>query len=163
MILFVYTCIYMFLLELCQAFANAKLKYAVAGGFAVALHGAVRGTLDVDIIISLKEADFLLAERTMKKLGLVPRLPVSAKEVFLYREEFIKNRNMIAWSFLDPKDPTRLVDILINEDVSKMRSIVKMVQGKKIKILAMSDLIEMKKKAGRPQDLEDVRALESLS
>lgn len=153
----------MFIVELCQSLEKAKLDYAIVGGFAVALHGAVRGTFDVDLVICLKEDDFILAEKVMGKLGLKCRLPVTAKEVFQFREEYIKNRNLIAWSFSDPQDPTRLVDILVTEDLSKMKSVKMKVQGKALKIISKKDLIKMKKKAGRPQDLEDVRALEILS
>ncbi len=40
----------MFLLRISQAFQQANIPYALVGGYAVALHGAVRGTIDVDII-----------------------------------------------------------------------------------------------------------------
>lgn len=52
---------------MCGAFAACGLRYAVVGGHAVALHGAVRGTVDVDIALtwtkkSLEEAERVLGE-----------------------------------------------------------------------------------------------------
>lgn len=41
----------MFLIELCQSLEQHNVRYALVGGYAVALHGAVRGTVDVDFVI----------------------------------------------------------------------------------------------------------------
>ena len=50
----------MLLTRLCREFNNKSLKYAIAGGFAVALHGAVRGTGDVDLLLDLEEKNLNL-------------------------------------------------------------------------------------------------------
>jgi hypothetical protein len=42
----------MFLTELCQSLKNHSVRYALVGGYAVALHGAVRGTVDIDFVMS---------------------------------------------------------------------------------------------------------------
>ncbi|MBI4248637.1 MAG: hypothetical protein HY611_03965 [Elusimicrobia bacterium] len=152
----------MFLYDVVSALEKGRVRFAIAGGCAVALHGAVRGTMDVDIVLRLSRADFLAAESALKALGLMPRLPVSAGEVFDFREEYIRNRNLIAWSFSNPKDPSQAVDIIITHDLAKLK-VKKIVSGgRTLPVLAVSDLIAMKKAAGRPQDLEDARALEEL-
>ena len=46
----VYTLI-MFLTQLCQPLEQHRIRYALLGGYAVALHGAVRGTVDIDFVI----------------------------------------------------------------------------------------------------------------
>src|SRR2546425_736792 len=56
----------MLLLRVARAFDRARLPYALVGGFAVALHGAVRGTVDVDLVIRLREADFLESFRLLQ-------------------------------------------------------------------------------------------------
>src|SRR5579859_1436028 len=103
----------MFLFDVVLALQKAKVPFAVTWGYAVALHGAARGTVDLDIVLRRSKPHFVAAERALKDLGLVPRLPVTAAEVFDFREEYIKNRNLIAWSFYNPKDPTQIVDIII--------------------------------------------------
>ena len=41
----------MFIHEVCAVLAKAKVPYAIVGGYAVALHGVMRGTVDVDVVI----------------------------------------------------------------------------------------------------------------
>ena len=41
----------MFLIKVVDKLREKNIPYAIVGGHAVALHGAVRGTLDIDLII----------------------------------------------------------------------------------------------------------------
>lgn len=152
----------MLLIDVCEALAAAGVRFAVAGGYAVALHGAVRGTVDVDIVLALDEPNYVAAEGALQSIGLRPRLPVSAREVFRFRREYIDNRNLVAWSFQDPNDPTRLVDIVLTFDAPQVPTEIIRLQGWSVPILTKAELIRMKEASGRPQDLEDVRALRSL-
>ncbi|VAW94233.1 hypothetical protein MNBD_GAMMA19-1230 [hydrothermal vent metagenome] len=152
----------MFLLALTNALDKHRVKYALVGGYAVALHGAVRGTVDVDIVIQLKQSAFNKAEQALMELGLQPRLPVSADDVFLFREEYIKNKNLIAWSFSNPDNPTEILDIIITEDLNDMEPVIKNVMGKNIRVADIASLIAMKTRSGRPQDIEDVKALQKI-
>lgn len=152
----------MFLLALTNALDKHRVKYALVGGYAVALHGAVRGTVDVDIVIQLKQNAFNKAEQALMELGLQPRLPVSADDVFLFREEYIKNKNLIAWSFSNPDNPTEILDIIITEDLNDMKPVIKNVMGKNIRVADIASLIAMKTRSGRPQDIEDVKALQKI-
>jgi len=152
----------MFLLDLCSAFKKNKIEFVLVGGYAVALHGAVRGTVDVDLAISLSEKSFVLAEKTLLALGLTCRQPLKATEVFHFRKEYAEKRNLIAWSFVDVKNPMKQLDILILEDAKKIKKAIKKVGGISIPIAALNDLIKMKTRSGRPQDLEDVKALKLI-
>jgi hypothetical protein len=126
----------MWLLRVTAALDHAKVPYALVGGFAVALHGVVRGTVDIDLVLRFRETDFTRADDAFRSIGLMPRLPVTASEVYRFRVEYIENRNVTAWTFVNAANPSEIVDV--------------------------ADLIRMKTKSGRPQDLEDVRALRSL-
>ncbi len=152
----------MLLLELDKALKSFGVKYAVAGGCAVALHGAVRGTVDVDLVLLVTKNNFLAAEKALASLNLRPRLPVTAADVFNFREEYVKRRNMVAWSFVNPSDPSQLVDVIITHDLKSMAVMRLPLGGASLPVLSVPDLIRMKRAAGRPQDLEDVKALESL-
>ena len=148
--------------RLAHAFRSEGVSFAVVGGYAVALHGAVRGTVDVDIVLRFSRKDFVAAERILKGIGLISRLPVDAGQVFDFREDYIKNRNLVAWSFYNPSDPSEIVDIIITHDLAKMK-IDRIKSGADvIPIVSRRDLIAMKRKSGRPQDIEDVKALEEL-
>ena len=153
----------MFLLKVTQALEKAKVSYALVGGFAVALHGAVRGTLDVDLILRFSEKQFTAAEQALGAIGLRPRLPVTAREVFRFREEYIRNRNLHAWSFVNPDRPSEIVDVILTENLADVKVRRLKVQGQTVRVISLDDLIRMKEQSGRPQDLEDARALRDLS
>ena len=152
----------MFIHNICQALDKAKVPYAIVGGYAVALHGAMRGTVDVDVAIQWSLKNLQNAENALKQMGLVSRIPVNSENLFHFRDEYIEKRNLIAWNFYDPLNPVNQVDIIINYDLSQGSAKTIQTSIGKIKILAMLDLIKMKKASGRPQDLEDVKALETL-
>lgn len=152
----------MFLLKVINSLEKQGVRYALVGGHAVALHGAVRGTIDLDFVIQLNEKAFKSVEQALFNIGLSPRLPVNAEDIFRFREEYIKNRNLIAWSFFNPNNPIEIVNIIITEDLQKMKTIHKKVAGKNIRLISIPDLISMKLKSNRPQDIEDIRALEKL-
>ncbi len=151
-----------FMERLTQAFDREGVRYALVGGFAVALHGTPRGTIDVDFIIRHTEDDFVRCEKTLRALGLQPRLPVTASEVFKFREEYIKRRNLIAWSFINPANPIEVVDIIITLDLATQKTVTKRYLLGKVHVLALENLIQMKRSSGRPQDMEDVKNLEVL-
>jgi hypothetical protein len=153
----------MFIHTVCAALEKAEVPYAVVGGYAVALHGAVRGTVDVDIVIRWTLGNLQKAENALKTLGLVSLIPINSNNLFHFKDEYIHNKHLIAWNFYDPSNPLNQVDIIITYDLKSLRhtKIVHTASGN-IRILAREDLIQMKKNAGRPQDLQDVKALEDL-
>jgi len=152
----------MFLNELCAALQRNHVRYALAGGYAVALHGAVRGTLDIDFIINWNRKNLRATEAALQELGLVSRLPITADDVFRFREEYIRNRNLFAWNFDHPGDASRLVDVVITHDLKGKRRLTVQTLGGPVHLLTIHDLIEMKRSSGRPQDLADIEALEKL-
>jgi hypothetical protein len=95
-------------------------------------------------------------------MGLVSRIPVRADELFNFREEFIKNRNVKAWGFVHPDRPSEIVDVVITHNLDSLKITKVDVQGVEVPILDKQSLITMKEDAGRPQDLEDISALKRL-
>lgn len=144
------------------ALREEGVSFAIVGGYALALHGAPRGTVDLDLMIKHSQSTFIACERALKKVGLTPRLPVQAKEVYQFRKEYIENRNMIAWSFINPKNPIEIVDIILPYDLADYRTIQKKFGSIHLTVLSLDDLIAMKRKSNRPQDREDVKTLEGL-
>ncbi|MGI9301363.1 MAG: hypothetical protein ACR2RB_01450 [Gammaproteobacteria bacterium] len=152
----------MFLIEVGKAFRKHRVRYAVIGGYAVALHGATRGTIDVDVVIARNRGAYVRAEQALTELGLECSLPVRAGEIFDFREEYIRNRNLKAWSFVNPHNPVQLVDILLTVDLNEIDTVNKKVAGANVQVASAADLIRMKKASGRDQDIEDIKALEKL-
>ena len=96
--------------RVCAALRCASVDYAIVGGHAVALHGAVRGTIDIDLILQWSERTLRQAELALNRIGLVSRLPVGAEDVFANREDYMQNRHLLAWNFHNPDDPSEQVE-----------------------------------------------------
>lgn len=152
-----------FLVRVCQQLAAHRVRYALVGGHAVALHGAVRGTVDVDVVLNWSLAALRRAEKAFQELELLSRLPLVADDVFNFRDEYVRNRNLIAWNFYNPNNPSEQVDLIVTYDLTG-RAVKKLSIGPdRVQILNRQDLITMKQDSARPQDLEDVKALEKLA
>lgn len=152
----------MFLKRVVQVFKRHKVRYALAGGYAVALHGAVRGTVDIDLVVVLTQSNLSAAQTALESMGLRSRLPVDARDIHAFRKEFIKKRNLIAWSFCHPQNPAEIVDLIITCDLANLKPVSIRAMGLTLPVLSIADLIRMKEKSGRPQDREDVRALKAI-
>jgi hypothetical protein len=149
----------MLIQELCEGLSKRKIEYALVGGYALALHGLVRTTMDVDLVVGVSEKELVAMEGLLRDLGLVSRLPIRATEVAKFREEYIRERNLIAWSFVDPKNQTRQVDVLIRYVLTDVK--VKRIKwgGLEIRVADLPSLLKMKLEAARPQDLLDVEKI----
>ena len=145
--------------ELVRAMKNEKINYMIVGGYAVNFHGYSRNTVDIDIVIKFTLSNLKKIELLLHKLGMVSRLPIDAVSVYKFRDEYIKNRNLIAWNFYNENDPTEQVDILITHDVSDFKSEKFRVGELELKVISKDDLIKMKKKSGRDKDLLDIKEL----
>lgn len=152
----------MFLIKVCDALEENGVNYAIAGGYAVALHGAVRGTIDIDLVIPLEVEQYAKTEKALLGLGLVARHGLSSEEVFDQRVSLMKDKNLVAWSFYNVKRPVEIVDIIITHDLLKFTSEQVRIGRKMVNMLDIPSLIEMKSKSGRVQDNLDIEALEKL-
>ncbi len=152
----------MFIHVICAALQAAKIPYAIVGGYAVALHGAVRGTVDVDVVINWTLKNLQKIEHVFKGMGLISLHPIDADSVFRFKDEYIQNRHLIAWNFYDPSNPANQIDLIITYDLTHAHTKTIHTSAGPIKVLSREDLIKMKKISGRPQDLADVKALETL-
>ncbi len=133
-----------FINNLCLTLDKAGVRYAIVGGYAVALHGAVRGTMDVDIVINWDLGSLQKAVKALNEMGLVSSLPVGAEEVFRFRDEYVQNRNLIAWNFYNPDDISQLADIIITYDLKGKGRQRLMTRSGPLYLLNLKELIEMK-------------------
>ena len=150
----------MLFLRLITSFNDKKIPYVLVGGYALALHGIVRATIDIDFVISLTEKDLSKAEQILKNLGLQSRIPVGPKEIAQFHEEYLAQRNLMAWSFVNFKDPTQQVDLLIHPPIASLTSQLISVHGVKVRVATKFCLLQMKKISNRTQDQADIEALE---
>ena len=151
-----------FLERVCAVLGEAGVPFAVVGGHAVALHGAVRGTVDVDVALTWSEDSVAKAEAALQTLGLVSQLPLTAADVVAHRERYVAERRLLAWHFYNPRVPLEQVDILVDYDLAGSAVQRIATDHGRVPVLALPDLIAMKQASGRAQDVEDAKALEKL-
>ena len=77
--------------------------------------------------------------KCFSEIGLTSRIPVRAQDIIKMRKEYIENRNLIAWSFVDYKNPLRQVNILIIKDLKNLETIDISVAGKKIPVATLKE------------------------
>lgn len=152
----------MFLVDVATAFIDAKVPFTLVGGYALALQGIVRATVDIDFVVSLKIDHLKAAERALANLGLTSRLPITATDVAHFHEEYRTKRNLIAWSFVDFKNPSRVVDLLIYPPLSSVKAEIKVVAGIPIRVATKQSLLKMKLTANRAADQLDIINLQEL-
>ncbi|HEX9135970.1 MAG TPA: nucleotidyl transferase AbiEii/AbiGii toxin family protein [Nitrospirota bacterium] len=145
-----------------------NIRYAVAGGVALVLHGVVRFTADLDLIVDLGPGNLSRFVRALTELGYRPRNPVNAGEFLdpATREKWKREKGMEVFSFVDPSQPMTMVDVFIEEKIpfrEVMQETVHMEAGGiTIPVVSLRHLKMLKKAAGRPQDLADIEAIEAL-
>ena len=152
----------MFLKKIRDVFTKNKIPFAVVGGFAVAIHGVARGTFDVDVITEISEENFLKIEYALKEIGLRSILPIDAKNFFQNLETFKKEKNIIAWNFINPSLNRDCLDILITEDIRNFEIISAKTDFGSLPVISLEGLIQLKSKSGREQDKIDIAALRKI-
>jgi hypothetical protein len=145
------------------------VRYVIVGGVAVVLHGHVRLTADLDLAIDLSSREAAKAIEALVEMRFRPRAPVDPKDFAnpAIRNRWVAEKGMTVFSMYDPTDPVRQVDVFAENPVDFEelweRSLVMDLAGISARVASISDLIRMKRIAGRLQDLADVEALERIS
>jgi hypothetical protein len=156
------------IVPLVQAFDREKVSYVVVGGLAVVLHGHERLTGDVDIVVQLEPKNAGKAIDVLMAQGYGCRVPEDPKRFIdpATRARWISEKNMKVFSFFHKIHPVFGVDIFVEYPVDFEglygRSVLKSLGTVQVRVASLEDLIDMKKKVGRPKDLEDVRWLEGI-
>lgn len=156
------------LLRTLRALAAAEVDHVVVGGVAVVLRGHPRATVDLDLALDLATDNVARALEVLQTEGLRPRLPVPAEQFAdpAVRREWVEQRHLVAFTLYDPQDALREVDLMATTpvDYPELRAAASPVPvaGLAVPVASVAHLVQMKRAAGRPQDLADVAALELL-
>ncbi|MEM9080957.1 MAG: hypothetical protein AAGC74_09735 [Verrucomicrobiota bacterium] len=156
------------ILAVARALQEAEVKYLVVGGVAVNLYGHQRATKDLDLVIGLEEENIRKGIRVLKSVGYQPKLPVDGEEFAReeVRKEWVEGRNMVVfqwWSDVHRETP---IDVFVAEPFefgqAYERAVWEEWEGVKIPVVPLNLLMDMKKEAGRGQDLSDLEKLEEI-
>lgn len=150
------------------ALETANVRYLVVGGVAVVLHGLPRFTADLDLVVALDAENTRAAVAALGALGYRPRAPVPAEQFAdaATRESWIKDKGLTVFSLWSPSHPATEIDLFVEEpfpfDEAYARAVRADLGTAVVSVVAISDLIALKRRAGRPKDLADVEALVAL-
>lgn len=131
-----------------------KVKYLVIGGYAVNFHGYPRYTKDIDFWLWMTEENAYGLIQVIKKFGF--------GNLKLAVDDLMNPENIIQLGY----EPFR-IDLLMDvngvdfEFCYERRACVEL-DNTAINFLSIEDLIEVKKLAGRLQDLADAEQLENI-
>jgi len=147
---------------------DAGVDYVIVGGLAVILHGYLRATADIDLVVGLAPDNCRRALKALAGIGFRPRLPVSIEDFAdaRTRAEWIEQRNMLVFQLWDPENPVRSLDLFVRDPIPFDQlfgeATEKDIDGIVVRIASIEHLVQMKQAAGRPRDLEDVAKLLEL-
>src|SRR5215204_1728281 len=136
-----------------EALNDAGIDYAVCGGWAMAIHGLPRATIDIDLLISADDVE--CAWELAKRHGYdVEGLP-------LHFADGIVEIRRISRIDRESKQLVTLDFLLVTEglrDVWESRYEISWVEGATW-VVSTDGLIKLKLLAGRKQDLADIEKL----
>jgi len=154
-----------FFLPVFKQLNAADVRYVVVGGVATILHGYVRATTDIDLIVDLQIDEAEKAIEALSGEGYKPRIPVQAMEFAdnNKRKQWIETKGMTVFSMFHPEQPGLSIDLFAQHpipfDELWGRSQVFDVDGTGIRVCSLDDLIKLKQLAGRNKDMDDIEKL----
>lgn len=145
------------MLKIMKVFDDNHIDYALCGGLAVGLHGFLRYTKDIDLIIL--EEDLEKAKTVLEPIGY--NLP-SGLIPFKQPDGSFREISRISKSC---GDHLYTLDLMICtgtlEEAWADREVME-YNHQMIKVISKESLIKIKKEAGRETDLRDVKELEAI-
>ncbi|MCU0305205.1 MAG: nucleotidyltransferase family protein [Thermoanaerobaculales bacterium] len=151
-----------------RALNDAGVRYLVVGGVAVVLHGHLRTTGDLDLVVELSPDNLGRALDALEASGFQPRPPVPLRSFAdpETRRLWVETKNLQVFSLWHPDLPGFEVDLFVEEpfdfDEAWGRRVEVDLEGTSAPIVSLHDLVELKRAAGRARDLADVAVLMDL-
>lgn len=154
--------------QIVQALVDAEVGFVLVGGFAVQLHGFIRSTLDIDLVVAMDDTNLSKFVEVCKSFGLAPVIPapIDALKNAAQIEQWHREKGMLAFALREPGVAGSVIDVLVRSDVSYERLMTQAVMmplfGRQVATASIDHLLEMKRVANRPKDRLDIDALEKI-
>lgn len=155
-------------IPLFKALNDANVQYIVVGGIATILHGYVRATADVDLVVDLQVQEATKVVTALTDQGFKPKIPVDAMDFAdpEKREQWINEKGMQVFSMYHPEKTGMTVDLFVEQPIAFNelfeRSVLMDLDGVPVRVCSIDDLITMKQQAGRHKDLADIEQLTKI-
>lgn len=151
------------------ALNGANVRYLIAGGLAVVAHGYVRFTADIDLIVDFDAANVKRALAALARLGYRPRAPVGLDEFAdpAVRAQWKREKGLTVFSLFSDEHAATEVDLFVEppldfEQAHQAAARMEVAPGIPATFIGLSDLVRLKQKAGRAQDLLDIDRLKAV-
>jgi hypothetical protein len=139
-------------LRVCRLLNKHRARYLLAGGVAANLHGSVRATKDIDILVPRDHANMVRMLAALSELPYGIARELDAAEVA---------RNPITIVGDDPRVDVLTVAWTVTFEQAWNRRSVRRILGTRVPYLGRDDLIASKR-TGRAADRADIEQLEAL-
>ena len=134
----------------CRLLNRRRVRYVLAGGVAANLHGSVRATKDVDLVVPKDKAN---TERLLQALS---ELPYGIAREFDAAEILEKPITIVGD---DPRVDVMTVAWKVTFEQADRGKVVRRIAGVRVPYLGLRDLLRSKR-TGRARDLADIEALQ---
>ena len=154
--------------ELLVALTESEVDYVLVGGLAVQLHGYLRSTFDVDLVLAMNDDNLSRFIEVARRLKLVPAIPVSLDSLrdASQIEQWHREKGMLAFSLRETAVGGLVVDVLVRPEIDFARlranAVCGELFGRQVPIACIDDLLAMKRAANRGKDRLDIEALEKI-
>lgn len=139
-------------LRVCRLLNRHRARYVLVGGVAANLHGSVRATRDVDILVPRDEKNMSRVAAALRELpyGIARELDSS---------EMVQKAITIVGD--DPRVDVLTIAWSVTFEQAWPQRVVRRIQGTRVSYLGRRDLIASKQ-TGRPSDQADIEQLTAL-
>ena len=126
-----------------------NVEFVIIGATAFPVHGYARATLDIDLFIRPEPENASRTLKTLKEFGY---------DVTDLSEEDLLSKKVLIRQYLVETDIHPFVQGVTFDQIWKDR-VSGAYGNEKVYYASLDDLIAMKKAAGRPKDMEDLKVL----
>lgn len=140
--------------EMLQCLAAEHVRFLIVGAYAMAVHGYPRATMDIDLWVLPSPENGAALLKALRRFGA----PLDAVSIADFQRDDTVFQIGVA---------PRRIDIItgasgLRFDAAFDRSVEVEIEGLRVRMPCLDDLIANKKAAGRTKDLADAEALETL-
>jgi hypothetical protein len=129
-----------------------RVRYVLAGGVAANLHGSVRATKDVDILVPRDPRNMAKLLRALSNLPWAVARELDPDEIATKQVTIIGD---------DPRVDVLTIAWTVTFDQAWPRRSSRRIEGVRVPFLSLGDL-KASKQTGRAADMADLEALEQL-
>ncbi len=144
------------LFQVVDQFDAQGIEYAICGGIAVGVYGFPRLTIDIDLLIN--ESELPRAKGAAAAVGFdleTGWLPLSQKtDCRIFRLIKIEGEKFLPLDLM-------IVESTPGDFWSDRKEVL--VEGRRLKVISLSSLIQMKRESSRSKDRIDVEVLEEIA